>query len=865
MPLNHQNSSPLLFFRLAWQFLKSSPGLLLLNALGVSIGIAAILGVQVLNRSALAAFQSTIDVVAGKANLQVCGDGSRFDEKIFPKIKRLKNVTHASPSLEAVIILPDYPGEYLRVVGIDLFSHRPFLSFDFSRSENLQSLTSRQNSETSDWMTDPTGIALSTTLGKKLNLPPGSSLVVLVDGKRKTLTVQKWIPFESDRPQADEHLAFMDIASAQEIFGAVGYLDRIDLIVDQKPSDAIPLIESLLPPNAVVRLPDRRGTQISNMLQGFQLNLLALSLITLIVAAFLLNSTMTTFVIRQRSAIGILRALGCTPKQIQQIILFQAAIIGFIGILAGTGFGLLLARWSLDAMNVAVTSLYLLVHVETLAIDPFTIGWIWLFGFIAVLIAAWKPASEASETPPIQGMLPPLKQRKYFFKSPSWICILIAVLSSYGALHTNAHWLGFVAALAWTLALSTRSRSWMLYAIALLLKLFSKILPQSFELALKNVRTSLHRSAVATTALMTAFSMMVGTSIMIDSFRTTVDYWVNQTVRADVYLTSASNLALNNNEALPAETVQRITYLPGISEFDTYHEMWIEGPSSSGDRGSIKLSSIDFTILEKHQHLAFKSRSALPFQKFRDANHVLVNESFASHYRKRVGDTVLLRSPSGTLPFTIEGIFYDYSTDSGLVLLDCLRYADLWKDPKVYSLALYLKNPSEASQMKAQLQQQFGQESRLAIFSNQDLRSEVMRIFDQTFAITWSLRAIAIAVATIGVFLTLTTLISERSREISIMRSLGMSGRSILTMVTIEGCFLGFMGWIMGCIGGLGLAWLLAFVINKAYFGWTIQWHLDISIFFSALALALLSSLLAGILSGIRAIKMPIITGLKHE
>ncbi len=859
---------------LAWRLLSASPGLALLNVLGVAVGISVVLAIQLANLSALAAFRSTLDVVAGKSNLEITADGARFDERVFRDVRLMDGVVHASPALEAVLMTPDHPGQYLRLTGLDPFSHRPFLNFEFSSDDapHDMGLDEQKPGRAMDWLKDPDGVAITSELGKKLGLAPGAKLEVFVDGRRRTLRVRDWIRFDRDHMGADEHLAVMDIAAAQELLGAEGKLDRIQLIVRGKPADLIPALEKLVPPDACVALPVRRGSQIANMLGAFQLNLMAMSLIALLVAGYLLHTTMTTFVVRQRRSIGILRAMGFTPGQVQRVVLLEALLVGSVGIVLGISGGMLLARWSLDSMNTAISSLYLLVHVERLSVDAWTLWMIGGLGWIATLAAAWRPAREAANIPPTDALsfAQPshwVGSRRGNFSKLGWLCLGCGALAVHGALHSEWHWLGFVAGLLWMLALSCWIPSWTFVAEKILLK----ILPANGRMApvhlgLKNLTSSLHRSTIAVAAFMTAFSMMLGTSVMIDSFRSTVDYWVNQTVRADVYLTTASNLALNSGEALPAQSAKEIPAIKGVMDVDTYHEIWVDAPDSPGGLShKIKLACIDFAVLQRHQHLAFKGMMPKDFVSMRQSNGVLVNESFSTHYGKREGDVIMLRTPSGKTEFKIEGVFYDYSTDSGLVLMDHALYAQLWKDPKIYSYAIYLDGTRTPAEVKAEIEKRFGQESRLAIFLNRELHDEVLRVFDQTFAITMSLRAVAVAVAALAVFLTLATLIAERGREMAIVRALGMGRMGVLGMTLTEASLLGALGWFMGCVGGLGLSWLLAFVINKAYFGWSIQWRLDPSILATAFVLALPAALLAGLLSGFRAIKTPVIEALRHE
>jgi putative ABC transport system permease protein len=862
-----------MLFQLSFRFLKSSPGLTLLNILAIAIGISVPVSVELANRSVLAAFQSTLDVVAGKANVEISGDGVRFDEQIFRSVKLMDDVLAASPSVEGIVLTPDFPNDYLRIIGIDPFSYQPFSTFDFKRSQGEVTRAT--------WITDPTSVAISDALAKKLNLKYGDRLNVFIQGHEKVLTVRDIIHFDQDHFNADEHMAVMDIAAAQALLGAIGKLDRIDISVKNDPSQFVASLKTDLPPNSVARLPERRGTQIANMLGAFQLNLLALSLIALIVAIFLFHASLGTLVLRQRHWMGILKSLGFVPNQVRWLTFLQAGMISTVGIFLGILFGFFLAKESLHAMSLAVSSIYLLVHVQNLSWDLPFLGAVWIFGTLSMALATWYPARESSFVKPLEALQ--RKEAKYFSKTfhPFWISSLFffsTFLLSFLSLHTGLRWLGFGAALFWLLSIvswipvSTKFLgSFISKWMKRLANSFSKKAQKSFqwttaiEIGLRQLMGSLHRSTIAASALMTAFAMMLGTSIMIDSFRRTVDYWINQAVRADIYITPAANLMVKSTETISASIIEDLKSIPGIVDIDMHREMWMDSPflDRAGLQRKIKVTAIRFDILEKYQRFLFKEKR--PPSSLVTSNDVFVNESFANHFQKKIGDQIPLRTPSGIVNFEIRGVFYDYSTDSGQILMDRSKYVTLWNDPKVYGVALYLEKNKDALQIKKEIENRFARENHLAIFSNRDLRDEILRVFDQTFAITLGLRLIAVIVAVTGMFFTLSALISERSREWGMIRSLGFTRFGLVSIALTESCTIAMIGWVASCIGGVGIAWLLAFVINQAYFGWTVQWYLNPSFFVSSFGLALSSALLACFLAMWKEIKIPIRDALRYE
>src|SRR5262249_4341611 len=141
-------------------------------------------------------------------------------------------------------------------------------------------------------------------------------------------------------------------------------------------------------------------------------------------------------------------------------------------------------------------------------------------------------------------------------------------------------------------------------------------------------------------------------------------------------------------------------------------------------------------------------------------------------------------------------------------------------DQRPTSLAIYLRPHVRAETVRSDILRALGPGHRILVYSNGSLRSEVLRIFDSTFSITYALELIAIVVAILGVASTLLTLVLERRRELSILRWIGAERRQVRKMVVIEAAFLGGVSQAIGIAVGLLLSLVLIYVINFQSFGW---------------------------------------------
>jgi len=321
---------------------------------------------------------------------------------------------------------------------------------------------------------------------------------------------------------------------------------------------------------------------------------------------------------------------------------------------------------------------------------------------------------------------------------------------------------------------------------------------------------------------------MVALNVMVASFRRTVDTWIGQSLRGDLYVEPAGHRVSLGATALPESLLAAARRIPGVAGVDSYRAT----PVALGEQLAMAVG-IDFDVHRRFGSLQFTrgERSADVLGRALDSGGVLVTESFAHRHRLQAGDTLALPAPAGPTRLRIEGVFYDYSTDGGAVLMDRHLFARLWDVERTESLALYLAPGPRL----------------LHVTPHRALRARALQVFDQTFQITFALQAIAVLVALLGVVSTLTALILQRGREIGVLRATGARRSQVRAIVLVESGMLGLIGATLGAAAGLVLALLLVHVINRQFFGWTIRFHAEPAVFVQAVALVVVTALVAGL------------------
>jgi putative ABC transport system permease protein len=278
------------------------------------------------------------------------------------------------------------------------------------------------------------------------------------------------------------------------------------------------------------------------------------------------------------------------------------------------------------------------------------------------------------------------------------------------------------------------------------------------------------------------------------------------------------------------------------------------------------IASVDGEVFRDMKVIRFtRGNPQTILRQFAAGQAILVTESFSLRHQVKTGDRIKLNTPQGEKEFLISGVFYDYSSDWGMVLLEKKIFQSLWNDETLHSAGIYLKEGVSQETFKEIIRERYSKPYRLFVVSHRELRNEVLKIFDQTFAITYALEFIAIIVAIFGIINSLNALIIERQRDIGIIRAVGAFRRQVEKTTLIEAGMIGFFSHILGLLCGFLLSILLIYVINKQSFGWTIQFSIPLRSLLESWLVVMFTSIGAGFIPARRAAKMNMVESLRME
>ncbi len=857
-----------------------------LTVAGIAIGVSVSVAIPTANDEVLKSFQDTVTTVAGRATLQVSGGELGLDERVIPMLLAHPAVVSASPVLSQSgrVATGPHRGKPLLVTGLDLLD-----------ASDLKGITVQTDSESQeaaerfDALLAPDAIFVGRRLVEDWGLQLGAPLDLLVGTRVHHLVVRGMVESSGGLASAWSQMAVMDIASAQAQFGLVGRLDRIDLVTDPaKPvAEALQEIQTALPPSLTVSRPSRRSEQVEHMVRAFQLNLTTLSAVGLLVGLLIVYNTVSFSVVRKRREIGVLRALGMSRQGVVVLFLVQAAALGLIGGMLGSGLGAALARGLAAVLSRTVSDLYAPVTVSGgLALPPARLVQGLTVGVVVAMVGALLPSLEAGRTVPSRALAPGSYDVEQQVRAGrlAWIgggglalAWLLALPGPVGGLPLY----GYASAFCLLLSLScfapglvgligrwlvrdeaaggrARSRSgWIGRGEAI------------GRLAAWQVVQALGRSAVTVSALMVAIAIMVGVGIMVRSFRTTVELWINQTVMADLIVAPVS--WLEGDEAgmlakrLPLSWAERFAAVPGVAGVDPYRQMRMEinGKPISLVARNVRLHG------ERSRYLFLDGDSAETLARTLSQEGVILSEVLARRLGMEPGDSLRLMTPSGERAFPVTGVFYDYATDGGKVVMDGTLYRRWWQDETATVFAVYLGPQEDRPLVRQRLQEQAaalaGEAGAVAVIPNADLKADILAIFDRTFRVTYVLELVVVTIALLGIVNTLLTSVLERQKELATLRAIGAGRRQIEGLIVGESCLLAGLGAGLGLVGGGLLSVLLIRVINRQSFGWTIQWTLPVGLLVEAVGLALVVALLAGYAPARWAGRQSVVEGLRYE
>lgn len=819
-----------------------------LMVLGVALGVAMVIAIELANEAARRGFSRSTEAVVGRATHQLLGGPSGLPQELLARLRREAGLRASAPVVEGGVLAVDLGRQSLRVLGVDPLSEAPFRPHlgggDFAAPGFAR------------FLTDPRGAIVSRALSERHHLALGSPLRLQVAERIETLTVLGIVaPTDAEAHEALEDLVLMDVGAAQRLLHLHGRLTRIDLIAGEA---ELRRVRPLLPAGAHLQPASEQARSAAQLTAAFQLNLTALSLLALVVGMFLIYNTVMFGVVQRRAVFGTLRALGATPGQILALVLAEAGAASALGALLGLGLGVLLGQGAVRLVTQTINDLYFVLSVREAPLTALAVARGLSLGIGAGLLAALAPAIEAARVEPVTALRASTFEARTRGLVP-WVAAAGLLLCAAGGLllanagralvPSFAGLFGIVLGLALMTPLATAGLMRVLTPAAGL------ALGTLGRLAARTVTRAAARTGVAVAALMVAVATTIGVTLMIQSFRETVGEWLELALRADVYVSAPG--ARSADLRLPPELRSRLRAVPGVGEVESIRLTEVQGPL-----GPLQLAVTD-ARRERNARLYRLAPGALPEAWARvQQGAVLMSEPFASRFGAPA--SVRLLTDRGEHDFPVAGVYYDYASERGTLLMQRAVYERFFDDRALSSLAVHLAPGAQLESVLGALRAELAG-TALQVTPNASLKRTALKIFDRTFAVTEALRVLAVVVAFIGVWSALLALLAERTRELHTLQALGLTPRQLFVLVGLETGLMGLAAGLFALPTGTLLASILVSVINVRSFGWTMALRLEPGVYVQALAISVSAALLAGVYPLLRLQRQSVAAGLRQE
>ena len=827
------------FLRASLAHFRRAHTLFLLTAFGVALGVASVVAIQIINLNAIGAFSAGIRAVSGEADLTVLGRGSAFSEALFPRVLGTQGVVAAWPLYRIQVAVAGSRPFFLQVLGVDLLSPGNLPWGDLS--DDLSTALFEKG-----W------VAITPSLAKDKGWRLGDRIKVSSGTRRLSLQIGSLIDFQKVNPLASRKLAVMDIAQAQSLLGIPEQIHQIDVQVREgfQIAEVAQRLQRQLGPSVRVQTPEQRENEAVRLMSAFRLNLTALSLISLLVGLFLVYTSIQASLVRRRSEFGLLRSIGATRGQVFGLILGEVVLLGLLGVVVGLPLGYWVARANIDMVSSTLTNVYLLQEIETLQIP----SWLYLLaasiGIGGAIAGAFLPALDMSRKD-TKALLAPftLHEKAGSLALPLFgvgLTVQTTTLVWFWWMGQNWKPSGFVLALSLLLVLPLLT--------PFVVQQTCRRIPIGsfgFGYSLRSLLSRLQTSSFAVASLAIAISMLIGITLMIGSFRRTMEVWVETTVRADVYIATESWHG-QPEAVLNPELISALSSHPAVAEADRLRKIQVYV-----DQKPVSISGVDMGLQQgKRRFPLLLGDPKEVFFQVREQDAVLISEPLARRVGLTVGQVIELHASGARVERPIAGVFYDYSSEAGAVAMDLGAMERCFGGGGINGVSLYLKEGWETEQVVDELKTRFG-ELPLRIRSNRRLREEIFKVFDQTFAVVRILQVMSLLIAVCGIMLALLILASSQVGELALYRALGARRRQIFRIFLGKGLGMGLMGLGLGLAGGLLLALILIFIINRSYFGWTIQFHWPGAALAQAVSIILGAAVLASLYPALRASRTP--------
>ncbi len=831
-----------------------------LTLMGIALGVAIFAAARSADSSLKSSLRDTINRIAGKAVLQVTAGPAGLPEAVLDEVRAVPGVRAAVPVIEAIVRTTDASQGNILVLGVDMAGDQSMRDYVVEGADDAIP-------DPLVFLAQPDSLLVSADFATRNQLQEDSRIeLVTAVGSRK-FTVRGIMKPQGMATAFGGNIAVMDIYSAQHVFGRGQIFDRIDVTIDE--TLGIERVQGRiverLGSGCRIEPPLRRGKQTESLMEAFNYGLFITSMIALMIGLFLIFNAFSVNVTERRTQIGILRALGVTRVQIQALFLAESFLLGLLGSAIGVVAGILMGRGMMLFLAQVVEQIHgVQVHLDRLHVDPFWTTVSFVMGTVASLVGAWLPARAAGRVDPALALQKGKFQQLFVGENRRRRWAGLALLASSLALGsipwTNSVRMQIVVFVALFVSLALLAPTFSHLLAGLLRLPMDRFFRAPGQLAADSLIKAPRRTSATVSALLFGLTFVLVMGTFSASIKSSMLRWVDSSINPDLFVYASNSLTVRNFQ-FPASMAADLKDVPGVRQVDSVRILNIDFKGKAPLLVSVEMDQ----YLRRSAPIMEEGRLGDLLPGMIGRNGALISNNLSHIHSLHRGDRISLESPTGRHEFEVVGVQADYTSDHGCIVLDRAVYARLWKDDRVDVYELMLESSADPEQVKREIQRRFSASRNVFILTNKEMRSEILRITDQFFVLQYVQLLVAILVAVLGIVNSLMVSISERKREIGILRGLGGERSQVRSAILLEAVCVGLVATVLGIAGGAIMGYYAVTSFGAAFTGWIFPYRFPVTLALSLIPGVVAVSLIAAWYPSSRALATPIVEALAYE